>query len=807
MNSSKSSSLGRSHPRASELSDPMRRSFATNPFAKPSLIPDPNPREATPSGFPRRNSFGGREGAAASFHRDLDDKENEKDSILKPWKVRSPAASSKCGKNFMSPTVSASSKVGPRKKVLGDRNEPARVFAPVAATKIPTTKVTFAESVHYNSILKSKDGVREKNFEVNVASTLSNELCGEVAYSLNVPCNVKDEAGYSFQTVVDEPDCVNLDPSFKLSPIPTPPLPVSTGAIISAPHDADPLMPPYDPKTNYLTPRPQFLHYKPKQRSDLDDGFVYEDFSDSEVTEDSNLEDDSQKESEDVSLEERVEECPAKTIMMEETVEAKEMPKPRFYIRWKAVIALLLLLSVAFVSMSVPSSQLGDGTVFQDIYGVYESSEFSEFVRNHFDRFSEFAKANFDGLYQNLHTWFTESLSSISKFISNVESVHSLGHLKYCNLTVMHEYNAVDQGLIFGQSKIDIGEASEVYPLVLNVEDSGVASVIDIDEDIEDVSAEHYNSISEEQDQQDLEITADVEKALDDALDCEELSTGQPANVVEPDQDWQLDQVIQPELYHLEADIKLKVQSNVDSQAADVPNMEVFNNGDLDAKQALDSEIAEILTGAYGDNHNKLTEAKEESISMDATSEGDEQRLGTINLQPNMVLYLLLLGGAILLTGAAFNWLSKGKSRSTRVTTSFADQPLFAKSFHAKNSLVTPKQEQNYLERPSLRNEPIQIDMNGESCLSEMSSIHKSSPYLQRLVKESNEVDSVEKKSVAKKSRDSLASSSNYSTSSPSYGSLTVYEKIQIKNGHGSGEKVTPVRRSSRLRSQATSPL
>ncbi|MCI93272.1 hypothetical protein A2U01_0114570, partial [Trifolium medium] len=60
-------------------------------------------------------------------------------------------------------------------------------------------------------------------------------------------------------------------------------------------------MPPYDPKTNYLSPRPQFLHYKPKPRMDLEDSFIMSgSFSDTEVTEDTQS-DESQKESEDVS--------------------------------------------------------------------------------------------------------------------------------------------------------------------------------------------------------------------------------------------------------------------------------------------------------------------------------------------------------------------------------------------------------------------------------------------------------------------------------------------------------------------------
>ena len=60
--------------------------------------------------FSRRGSVGIRE-SGGSLRDSFDDKENGKDQILKPTKVRSPAVSSKGSKNFMSPTISASCKI------------------------------------------------------------------------------------------------------------------------------------------------------------------------------------------------------------------------------------------------------------------------------------------------------------------------------------------------------------------------------------------------------------------------------------------------------------------------------------------------------------------------------------------------------------------------------------------------------------------------------------------------------------------------------------------------------------------------
>lgn len=825
--------MGRSNPnsRSSELTDPMRRSFSGNPFPKPSLIPNARTFSSanTPSDFQRRNSVGGREVAGSFFH-DLDDKENGKDQILKPSKVRSPAATSKNAKNFMSPTISASSKVtvSPRKNVLVERNEPARTSVPSTTTKAknPTIrKVTFAEPLPCSDF-KSENDVEQKNFvalsfdgvpneEIHATSLSSEDLSGEApVFDMSVPFYSKNETESSFDTVADEPDCVILDPSFKLSPTPTPTPPVSSASSILAPLDADPLMPPYDPKTNYLSPRPQFLHYRPKPRTELfnerelGDNLMYGSFSDTEVTEDTQSEG-SQK-SEDVSSDEVIEEeagiSEPSPALAEETVEAREVPKPYFFMRSKAIIALLLLFSIAFISVSVTNSSVMDHPVFQDFYKVYESSDFSEFAKANFDQFSEFAKAKFDWSARNFHTWFTKSLSSISELISNVRGVPNFGHLQYYNLTVLHEYNAVYQEPIFGPGERVIVKTPEVYPLVLNNEESDTALEIGTDEDGDfgDISEEDYEPVYGEQVQQDTGETT----AVENAPEPDEVLEGQLATVIESDQPFQLAEVSEP--HPSEVVIDLNHQPSLDAKAADI-HSEVLKNGDLEvktAKQECDAEVnvdkysgvglkdqpdvTEIHTETYGDNDIELNEAEGESTSIDAAVEDNEPRSETIYFLPHMVLYLLPIGGTILIAGAAFKWLRKGKSRSTRVT-SCVEQPVFAKAaFHAK-------------EEPSLRNGPSEIDMLGESLWpSEMSSIQKSSSNRQKVMKELNEVHSLEKK--PKKRRESLASSSDYSMSSPSYGSFTTYEKIQIKNGYDE-ETITPVRRSSRIRSQATSPL
>ncbi|KAF5733237.1 hypothetical protein HS088_TW17G00778 [Tripterygium wilfordii] len=113
--------------RNSKTRDPMRRSFTGNPFSKPSINTNvrglkPNAPANTPSDTPRKNSMS-RENVVISF-REVEDKENGKDPNQKAAKLRSPSAT-KGRKNFMSPTISATSKfsASPKKKIFVERNE------------------------------------------------------------------------------------------------------------------------------------------------------------------------------------------------------------------------------------------------------------------------------------------------------------------------------------------------------------------------------------------------------------------------------------------------------------------------------------------------------------------------------------------------------------------------------------------------------------------------------------------------------------------------------------------------------------
>ncbi|KAK7348457.1 hypothetical protein VNO80_23015 [Phaseolus coccineus] len=842
MPSNKPSSMpSNPNPRSSEISNPMRRSFTGNPFTKPSIVPTHGAKTPanSPLDFSRRGSVGVRE-SGGSLRDSLDDKENGKDQILKPVKVRSPAVCSKGSKNFMSPTISASCKINesPRKRVLTERNE--MVPSPVDP-KNHVRKVTFADPLEEGSrsSLTSDDLSGDSE---TLMSKNNTDSSFETVNSLNVNnLLVPEEDIHTEPSLENEPDCVNLDPTFKLSPTATPP--VSLKATVVAPLGADPLIPPYDPKTNYLSPRPQFLHYKPKSRMELlrerelEDSFISGSFSDSEITEDTQSEG-SQKES-DVSSDEiaKEEECghisepshAKKTLMPKESAEAKEVPKPRFTVRAKAV-ALILLLAVAFASISVTDSPVIDRTVFEDFYKVYEYSVFSMFARANFDRLTQIAETNFDEIAQNLQIWFTKLLSSISDFVSDIRGAHNLAKLQFYNLTVQQDYVMVNQYPIIGggENEIDethapIWDAEENVAVNIEEDISGenyevhveqvwqdIATVAEVDNvlhapesaevlDIEeDMSEEHYE-VHEEQVQQDIATVAEVENVLHAAESGEVLDITESEQLVEAGSlDIATFTGVENVLDVPESEVVLNMveAGNLEGNLA----QEAETNLNVENQPSLNSEVSEIGIEAYDSDPNQAQEsdvatvndvAEQNSASIDADIKGNEGQLEAIAVHSHVVLYLLLCAGTVLIAGAGINRSRKGKS-------SLMPPPeLHNVSFPSKNEHMSPEKSCG----------PMEIDvLEDSSCPSETSSFKQSSFYKEKVGNEGHKLGP-EKKRKSNYRRESLASSSSdYSMGSPSYGSLTVYEKISMKQGHGDDKMITPVRRSSRIRNQVTSP-
>ncbi|KAJ8460065.1 hypothetical protein OPV22_032991 [Ensete ventricosum] len=233
----------------------MATTTTRSPSPNPSRPRTPDARKsctAIASAFsePRQRSAGCKSGAAlaSSSRASLEQSENERDlncsASSKPSAVRarSPAPSSCCSakgaKNFMAPTISAASKAvaaSPRRRILAERNETVSVVRssltpfldeyPVPEEVPAKRRVSFGARPHQDS------GVQETSY-----------VGGGGSEPRKIESEIKDRR-YS-----------GVLSSFQISP----------AAI--APLDADPSLPPYDPHTNYLSPRPRFLHYRPNPR-------------------------------------------------------------------------------------------------------------------------------------------------------------------------------------------------------------------------------------------------------------------------------------------------------------------------------------------------------------------------------------------------------------------------------------------------------------------------------------------------------------------------------------------------------------
>ncbi|XP_059447109.1 uncharacterized protein LOC132178647 [Corylus avellana] len=857
--------------RNSELSNPMRRSFSGSPFTKPSIVANPrgfNPNTPanSPSDFSRRNSMGSHE-----------DKENTKDQNPTPGKVRSPAASSRGGKNFMSPTISAVSKIAasPRKKILADRNEPARTSVSLSNEK-PFRSVRFSDVVeHIDDDAKADAGLQENNKieasdddkEGNFTASFTSEAlrCEEV---LDPETDTDEPA-----TVTDDPDCVNLDPTFKISPTSSCSWSCPTSTL--APLDADPSMPPYDPKTNFLSPRPQFLHYRPNPRvenylnEESDGRRLEESFSDTEVTEETQSED-SQKENDDVSSGEMVEEeqeeevlvlgedvsepTPISTQLPKETVEAKEKSKPQFFTRSKFIV-LLLILSLAGLSVSVTKSPVIAPSVLKEssFFEIYDSSGIAES-----------AKANLDGLARNFWLWYANSISFVSELMPNFSGVPISVPLHYCNLTALSVDIPLDGYLMFDQShkeNVHIEPLEEEGPPELEVdEDIGEAfEGFDYPEYEGQASQEEIEEISESEEvllqAQEAEVISESEQVLLQAQEAEVISESeevllqaQEAEVISESEEVLLQaqeaEVISESgevLHALEAEVIQADNLEVKTTQEEVVLADNVNSQEqpvmVSKGEEIQSEVSNEMISFDKMESVKVDEKNPESSELDDDSAENQQssEVGESSINgttDNKIFRETVLGIALLvlafIAATGFIYMKKGKQSTTPSAAINVEQPLLTKKFDSSPMSVSI--EHNFHERrPSW---PTEVDMVGESCPSEMSSFERSisyskkelkgggsseaqsfersTSYSKKELKGSNEAQSQERRKPRNNyKRESLApSSSEFSMGSPSYGSFTTYEMVPSKHGHGDEENtiITPVRRSSRIRKQVTSP-
>ncbi|CAK9137930.1 unnamed protein product [Ilex paraguariensis] len=794
------------NPRNSQNNSTFRRSFSGNPFPRPSVTTNPrslNP--VTPANSP--SDFAGRhyEGKEDPVSlRGSEEKENEKDQNLKGVKARSPA------KNFMSPTISAASKFtpSPKKKILAERNEPVQTSISVSSGKVRFNSVNLSDITEDSDLKPSNMSLDQNETGSSLVESLdsTNVEPGQIkeatAMNLNTesslseaPLNSQNVSESLSEVISVSSDFVNVEPSTKSRPF------SSSVSPIIAPLDADPSLPPYDPKTNYLSPRPQFLHYKPNPRIELylnkekglgigeakqlEESFNSENSSDADLTEETQSED-SQKESEEASLVEMIPEEVAEpdvpepvtigtpistevdTEISKETVEVKRVSKLRLFTR-STSISLLLLFLIACVSVSVTDSPVIDTSVWQDMRfsKLYDSSEVI------------FAKENFDGLARNFKHWSANSVSYLYKLIPIPSEAERLGALRFSNLTALQEdilgrcCHLVDHN---DQSLEEIYEGEVLEP----VRDEEVEMGLSEEEEV-------YSEV-------DADDNGEVASESQGYTETEEGNQTQEAEVNEPNNsEVVLDQEERDTTAYLDAEpentLNCKEQSAPISLGMSEEGIDLGSSAKADTTTVnLNHDSSSKMAPSIEDFHNP--EVLNSPLSRSEAKFSKRDMLG---------IFLLFL--ALAATTAFIYWKQSKATTPNEVvhgdlllTKKLISNPLAAS--------INPM----YQDKPSSQNWQTEVDVVGESCPSEMSSYQKSSSYSKKFLGGADEAQSHERKPRKNHKRESLASSSEYSMGSLSYGSFTTYEKISSKHASGEEEIVTPVRRSSRIRSQVTSP-
>ncbi|RID57807.1 hypothetical protein BRARA_F01159 [Brassica rapa] len=806
-------------PRNSETGDLMRRSFRASPFL----------------GKLTRGAESG-------------DKENQISDAV----VKAP----KGVKNFMSPTISAVSKINPspRKKILSDKNELSRSFDKTHhhVTQVRSS-VTFCDVV---SFIGEEDKDKDQIF-----------ICEKK----------KEEEGESHDVTVTDMD----DSSFDVSPLPAS-VPFTFPAFEA--NEVDASVTPYDPKKNYLSPRPQFLHYRPNPRLEhaseeckqLEEIFSSDSSSadtdlsgeesqqEEEVASQQSVEVEESQHEEEVACQQSVEAVEEGVVAVEEeaevtldesdaeehleaveseeeeeeeevvvgesTEEAEEthqVPKSRFktskLLGWMLVLGLAYTLLVSSVTLTLPS-------ISQDshFYNFHIPPEITKSARESFEKLSE-----------KLGVWAGSSLVYMDKLISSLREEEGYGSFQFHNLTgVLEETRLSDAVFEPTSGKINVAESlvdSLDWSSEMDTEEEdGVTQEPEELEssgetELEDVYEEDSNELEQESEGGEITLATitevNVGEVYADSLSEEEESGGQESDGVEEQREYEendqknLEEVHEPETTSSQNDEKMMEESESNGHHLDDVEPAAISGHHQEETSALVNPESVPEEGGIGETGEASLDVSAETSDVDGNALEEESGIDEevsvnaedwkeILLNSQKKVMVLVSTVMVMLAAVAAFLLANKKAKpvmqedSEPTTVSEAAKEVNVEHAPVENLIKERLSSLNFKEEE----EEVNDDRKREevsSFPSEMSfSFHKD----KSLRSCSNRDELKEYQSGGgRKSNDSgesmASSASEYSIGgSVSYGSFTTYEKIQKRSGRKEEEMVTPVRRSSRIR-------
>ncbi|XP_068657560.1 uncharacterized protein [Aristolochia californica] len=528
------------------------------------------------------------------------------------------------------------------------------------------------------------------------------------------------------------------------------------------PHNSS--RPPYNPQTNYLSPRPQFLHHRPNSRIDIcltrendshsDKGIKLEESFGSKSSSDTEESVEIPKDSEEsLSHDEEAEGCEETCVTEISNSSIKRRSRSYLYGERKVKSVLLVCVIIASLSMSITDSP-----------GMIISSYLHEaFFPNQL-----FAPAyeNLEWAAHSFKHWSTSYWSEAILFFK----IEKKGKFQFANLTSLdHEIcNLLD--IMAAENQANILHKKGMTQQI--VEDFTEEKLHETSEDFKD----HKGSNFVEEGHSVYSMAEAMQNQITSELESEEQNKEDAADHLDYESKAVADDVVaivrQTEPQYEEVLSRHESTKNIDIEVA-----EEIADAALEAEQ-LSSQIGEEPESQENITMEYHTYIRSESTSEEAPSGKLNKHRVHIALTSFAFLALASLSSTIYL---------KHKKAS-------AVQPKVLKQ---SCSVSASSDGHSYLK--GSRNSEMEVEMLEGSGPSEMSSsVQKSSSYSRRTKVE--EIQSVERKARRN------SSVSDHSAESPSLGSFTTYETLHGKHGCEENDVLTPVRRSSRIRKKITSP-
>ncbi|XP_062215002.1 flocculation protein FLO11-like [Phragmites australis] len=753
----------------------LRRSTDSSPFRPIVSTPDSPQRSSSVC----KTGGGGRASSRAWCAEKEND--NQRDGAKTP-KARSIAGGGVgVAKSFMAPTISASSKAvaasaSPRKKVLGERNN----------------------------------------------DDLPQQLQGEIAHNKprDAPTPVPEAQE---EERVENPACKIHHHQHQ----------AARDAAASA--DADPAAP-YDPKTNYLSPRPRFLRYKPKPRVEqyrqggasvrrLEDGFVSESSEESDTV--TTTEEDGLTEEEQEQLPSSVpNDFPEESLALDAMSEARAEPaapavacvlspqptpfsplarvltpeleepsptSPRARVPTpepepaaspaRARAKKKMRSSLRFLIASPLALVLFMTTAF---VCVPPSPGSPVILNTSLSKVSDFLSV------QELHPvelaawlkqWSSSSLDFVASYwkaLASSQEEECFGPHFAANLSAA----AADHGIGFYYS------AAETRPMPTEQEPIS-ASVLEQEFEILEVVSASDTDVIAESDVEEMANFGDaaVEEPIDDAEMDEEAISAIPSFIEEANE--YVDAEVEEEI---DAEMSEEVPGSIgEEMASHTLNLDIPSQSAPEPEHVEDMDESSLQKNVQTDeSEGDRADGKEDQESHHGLKLGSNMWPYYLDEISNPAAIGAALAAIIVPAALAFLYMRQKQARVELNSNEPAEQVEQVETQSGSGS-----SEGHVFVKDSQSPYPMieETERFGDSGASQYSSSLSSG--LDRRRNDKGE-ESLNPEPMSR--RDSMA----YSTSS--YGSFTTYEKISAKKKNKEDEAITPVRRSSRLRNQVKSP-